>query len=332
MYRIEVSPGEETVFRTIEELATGIRNGVITSRSRIHHGASGKWLPIEFHPHYKKAAELAAHPPSLTDQTHAVHATPTPKPARPPRPSPTPLPWASGPIFAVEEPPAPVVEPAPTPPPKAAAGRPQLPKISYPEIPLEEPEQEQPLFRGRRKMGRRPLLVAAVIVAAVGARFMLAAAPPTAAPEELPITVLGSSPAHVDEPEPRVAPTPEPAAEPTPPPAPRRASLPTRAEPSTPSVPGPAFAPSLPVTAIPTSRGATVTPPTPAKAVASPPEPTSAPAIEPAPAQIDLALPGVILRTDSIALIPKSADSNAMRRILKAVTGTKAQPTKVTAP
>ena len=30
MYRIEVAPGEETVFRTIEELAIGIRNGVIT--------------------------------------------------------------------------------------------------------------------------------------------------------------------------------------------------------------------------------------------------------------------------------------------------------------
>ncbi len=76
MYRIEVAPGEETVFRTIEELAVGIRNGVITPRSRIYHNASQKWLPIGLHPHYKKAMELpaasAAHP-----------ATPTPVPAVP---------------------------------------------------------------------------------------------------------------------------------------------------------------------------------------------------------------------------------------------------------
>ena len=58
MYRIEVAPGEETVFRTIEELAIGMRNGLVTPRSRIFHNASQKWLPIEFHPHYKKALEL----------------------------------------------------------------------------------------------------------------------------------------------------------------------------------------------------------------------------------------------------------------------------------
>ena len=57
MYRIEVKPGEEAVFRTIEELATGIRNGFVTPRARIYHAASQKWLPIEFHPHYKKALE-----------------------------------------------------------------------------------------------------------------------------------------------------------------------------------------------------------------------------------------------------------------------------------
>jgi hypothetical protein len=46
MYRIEVRPGEEAVFRTIEELATGIRNGFVTPRARIYHAASQKWLPI----------------------------------------------------------------------------------------------------------------------------------------------------------------------------------------------------------------------------------------------------------------------------------------------
>ena len=60
MYRIELAPGEVTVFRTIEELATGVRNGLITPKARIYHSASDKWLPIEFHPHYKQALEINA--------------------------------------------------------------------------------------------------------------------------------------------------------------------------------------------------------------------------------------------------------------------------------
>jgi hypothetical protein len=58
MYRIELSPGEETAFRSIEELAVAIRRGVVTTRARIWHNASGKWLPIQFHPHYKIAASM----------------------------------------------------------------------------------------------------------------------------------------------------------------------------------------------------------------------------------------------------------------------------------
>jgi len=60
MYRIELTPGEVTVFRTIDELATGVRNGLITPKARIYHNASDKWLPIEFHPHYKQALEINA--------------------------------------------------------------------------------------------------------------------------------------------------------------------------------------------------------------------------------------------------------------------------------
>ncbi len=332
MYRIEVSPGEETVFRTIEELATGIRNGVITSRARIHHGASAKWLPIEFHPHYKKAVELAAHPPSAVEQSH-----PTPTPAPPKRRSvPTTI-FEPAPI--VEPPPPAVVRPAPSP---ATSSEPEfvLPRISYPEVPREEPQTEpQPLFKSRRRMGRRPLmLAAAVMVVAVGARFMLAAAPPIEEPD-LPTTTLGSSPAPVAEPKPAprqpapkpvVKPAPKPVVKPAPAPAPEPAPAPppSRPEPLKPTVPGPAFAPALPSTSMP------------AKAVAKPAvpggkvtgradsTPPAAPAIEPAPAQIDLALPGALPSTDSISVISKSADSNAIRRILKAVTGTKAQPTK----
>ena len=58
MYRIELSPGEETAFRSIEELAVAVRRGVVTTRARIWHNATGKWLPIQFHPHYKIAASM----------------------------------------------------------------------------------------------------------------------------------------------------------------------------------------------------------------------------------------------------------------------------------
>jgi hypothetical protein len=58
MYRIELSPGEETVFRTIEELAVAVRRNVVTSKARIWHNATNKWLPIQFHPHYKIAVSM----------------------------------------------------------------------------------------------------------------------------------------------------------------------------------------------------------------------------------------------------------------------------------
>lgn len=58
MYRIELSPGDETVFRSIEELAVAIKRGVVTSRARIYHSAADRWLPIQFHPHYKIAVSM----------------------------------------------------------------------------------------------------------------------------------------------------------------------------------------------------------------------------------------------------------------------------------
>jgi hypothetical protein len=65
MYRIELSPGEETVFRSIEELAVAIKRGVVTPRARIYHNASQKWLPIQFHPHYKAALSMPLTPAAL---------------------------------------------------------------------------------------------------------------------------------------------------------------------------------------------------------------------------------------------------------------------------
>jgi hypothetical protein len=90
MYRIELSPGEETVFRSIEELAVAIKRGVVTPRARIYHNASQKWLPIQFHPHYKVAvsmpltqAALVAGPPVKQLSTLSLQEPSDPEPPVP---------------------------------------------------------------------------------------------------------------------------------------------------------------------------------------------------------------------------------------------------------
>jgi hypothetical protein len=88
MYRIELSPGEETVFRSIEELAVAVKRGVVTPRARIYHNASSRWLPIQFHPHYKAAvsmqlsqAALVAGPPLKPLSSLSLHQPAGPKAA-----------------------------------------------------------------------------------------------------------------------------------------------------------------------------------------------------------------------------------------------------------
>ena len=87
MYRIELSPGEETAFRSIEELAVAIKRGVVTPRARIFHNASNKWLPIQFHPHYKTAlsmplsqAALVAGPQAKPLSSLSLESPPEPEP------------------------------------------------------------------------------------------------------------------------------------------------------------------------------------------------------------------------------------------------------------
>jgi hypothetical protein len=162
MYRIELKPGEENVFRTIEELATGIRNGLVTPKARIFHNASQKWLPIEFHPHYKKALAM---PAAKSGETPAVgvkspkssetHAHPSNRakvvelpsavaPAPPQAPAPAPLARTRELTFIPTEAPKParapepVAAPAPAPVrdlPPAAIKSPvvELPTIAYKE-------------------------------------------------------------------------------------------------------------------------------------------------------------------------------------------------------
>jgi len=84
MYRIELAPGEEALFRNIDELAKAIHSGVVGSHSRIWHAATNKWLPIDFHPHYKIARERPVAPAAKPSPAapapggHAPAAVPQP--------------------------------------------------------------------------------------------------------------------------------------------------------------------------------------------------------------------------------------------------------------
>jgi|GEM_PF-6556862 len=349
MYRIEVRPGEETVFRNIEELATGIRNGFITPRARIWHAASQKWLPVAFHPHYKKALagnftpsapapqpSLAAMPtPVLTPvpapahsaivaMREAVMAPPAPPPPAPPPAHPAETDTPEDPVEpAVAEPETPEEPPSPPrhwPVEVFEAVRPEpepelvLPKITYPEVAPMEGAAELPTARRSRRAAGRPLLLIGSAVALVfGAQMLLgsrsgarrdadAVAQPPA--REVPV------PAASKQPERRAAPA---APKPVPSPAPAPAVVMT---------PGPAFAPSVPARPgdAPVDRQPAPAP-APAHAAAAPAA-EAAPGIAPAPEAIELDVPA-LPASDSLAPDAGPADSLAMKRILKAVSGKK---------
>jgi len=367
MYRIELAPGEQTVFRTIEELATGIRTGVITTRARIFHNASQKWLPIEFHPHYKKALE-------------SLHSAAVDL-AEPP-----PAPQAPQSVALALVPVAPPPPPAPAAPPPVELHFPvemDLPRISYPEItPAEEPVPHP--VATRRTLPRRPLMmvVAAItLVAGTGAVLSMVGSGDDA--DEVPaVSTMGVSSAPAPKPVPKPAPPPvappatdsaaigvdeaDPPAvvsKPEPPPIVSKPAPPvvSKSEPPTPVVtkPAPAAAPPKAAAAKPTTaktttakvtaapRSAQVAPPAfssrapvptnvvPAamqpvsRPAVSAPAPDSVPALAPAPGKIELTMPKGT-GAESLAVVPKGADSNAIGRILKAVSGGK--PVKVGAP
>ena len=161
MYRIELTPGEEALFRNIEEFAKAIHSGAITSHARIWHAASGKWLPIDFHPHYKIARQrpvsaLTAMAANLAPATAAPPVSPfappapTPVSSSAPRPvvAPTPV-LAPAPIVPAETPvasaPAPVaVVPAPVAPAPVAA---KTREIQFIELgPAAAPKPQEPML------------------------------------------------------------------------------------------------------------------------------------------------------------------------------------------
>ena len=378
MYRIEIKPGEENVFRTIEELATAIRNGLVTPRARIFHNASQKWLPIEFHPHYKKALQLpktnsGENPAVVVSSTQATAQQPArvnepAKPREPVKPiesarstevpkapevskphqpvtktreleivyTPPPMRVAPAPAPVLEEvrvtkaapvtpppvapppaAPAPVaaapVAPQPAPTPKVTTQERYSPVIELPPIDYPETTAVESLIpvasasKARGSAGRRhPLLLgtaAAVLIAgayvaisgAMPAHEAAADAGPTAdvvqaAPEtvhQLAVAPLARSDSSI------------------------MRGVVTAAVPSS----GPTFGGAPPAAPAPkrqivSSIGAT--PPAPAPK-------DSVEAIEPPPVDVDLSVPSVP-SGDSLAPVART-DSNAMGRILRAVSG-----------
>ena len=160
MYRIELSPGEETAFRTIDELAVAIRRGVVTSKARVWHNATSKWLPIQFHPHYKTAAAM---PLSQADLVAGPPVTPL-SALNIPDPN-SPAPRVSGfrpvdPVPAPSKPSSPYHQPEPHLPPSPAAGLPLIEPLGSMSMPAPvKPEPMPPALKPDRTFAlpSRPL-------------------------------------------------------------------------------------------------------------------------------------------------------------------------------
>jgi hypothetical protein len=335
MYRIELAPGEVTVFRTIEELATGVRNGVITSRARIYHGASEKWLPIEFHPHYKRVIETPAGQP--------VEIPPPAPSERPPRGERTVvkdvLPAQAPAVAAMAHAPAakPIFfEQEPEPAEPENEGEPisdgesadaadgvllpvttspvlQLPKITYPLItPAEEPVSNR---SGQGERTRRPLHLAGLALALALGGYLVVSAFSPARRDAAPAAATVPRPAMPQPAMPQPAARPEPAR--LPPKLPRTSSVPARPAPLPPASSGFAAAldpranVSAPALVAPRSAGA--------QSVDS--------ALVTAPAAIDVDLTAPALpESDSLDTQSRHRDSATLKRILQAVSGTEAAP------
>jgi hypothetical protein len=56
MYLVELRPGREELYRSVDELAAAIRSGDVDVHSRIFHRATSKWISITLHPQFKAIA------------------------------------------------------------------------------------------------------------------------------------------------------------------------------------------------------------------------------------------------------------------------------------
>jgi len=98
MYRIRLMTGEEAAFRTVQELATAVKSGVISPTAEVFHNAGNRWLPIHMHPDYRAV---------ITGQQPAVAASTRPVPGLGEPPGPT----ATRPVPGLAEPRGPELTP-----------------------------------------------------------------------------------------------------------------------------------------------------------------------------------------------------------------------------
>jgi hypothetical protein len=295
MYRIELSPGDETAFRSIEELAVAIRRGIVTSRARIWHNASGKWLPIEFHPHYKIAASMQLTPADL------VAGAPVQKlelltlgelmdPPAPPAPPPAPAPPPRASLL-------PRVKRAPEPEPQFKRAPEPEPRFKRAPEPEPKPRKKAVAAKPRRnKSGRRTSRIALVGALLIGCAHLAITAGSAALPEE--IAVLPRS--HR-----------------------RLVTAPTNtAQQGRPETTAAAVLPGLPMTSRPLSTESASQAATPSfEAFRPEPEPI----LEPAPSSGDIALPAPVSNDSLARKMVDSTGKKALKRLLKTIGGTPAQ-------
>jgi hypothetical protein len=294
MYRIELSSGEETVFRSIEELAVAIKRGVVTPRARIYHNASSKWLPIQFHPHYKVAvsmpltqAALVAGPPVKQLETLSLDK---PQDSEPPLRFMPPLPEPSAPSLQA---PPPEVE------------RPSRKKRARAEPPASEKKQPRRRTKSQRQL--RIALVGALLIG--GAQWVLSA--PLFSRSDVPAIVRTQRHliAAQTEAMKRVSSANTAAMIPV---------LPTPASTTPPSFGGTGgVQPAAPGLQPPATAAAQL-PTTTSESAATP-------AIEPAPSTIDVSAPTAKLPDSLASQIVDSANKKAIKGILRAVSGTPAK-------
>lgn len=56
MYLVELSPGMEMIYGSLNEFTDAVRRGEITADARVFHRARSQWLPVTEHPKYREVA------------------------------------------------------------------------------------------------------------------------------------------------------------------------------------------------------------------------------------------------------------------------------------
>ncbi len=56
MFLVEVRPGKEELFRSVDDLAAAIRRDEVDAHSRIYHRTTARWISITLHPIYQRHA------------------------------------------------------------------------------------------------------------------------------------------------------------------------------------------------------------------------------------------------------------------------------------